>query len=151
MKMFAVPNNEKCPVKAFKVYAEKRLVEMKTDDAPFYLAVSNVKSGSGKPRLKKTPVGVNKLNTLMKTVAQKAGLGPNFKNLSGRNTMIQTLVNNDVPPTDIRVVQQEDGNVISERRAQQKCRVKLGRERRRVVLKSDLAVVSTNRPRYVCS
>ena len=28
---------------------------------------------------------------------------------------------------------------------------KLGRERRRVVLKSDLAVVSTNRPRYVCS
>ena len=99
MKMFAVPNNEKCPVKAFKVYAEKRLVEMKTDDAPFYLAVSNVKSGSGK-----TPVGVNKLNTLMKTVAQKAGLGPHFKNLSGRNTMIQTLVNNDVPPTDIRVV-----------------------------------------------
>ena len=104
MKMFAVPNNEKCLVKAFKVYAEKRLVEMKTDDAPFYLAVSNVKSGSGKPRLKITPVCVNKLNTLMKTVAQKAGLGPNFKNLSGRNTMIQTLVNNDVPPTDIRVV-----------------------------------------------
>ena len=24
-KMFAVPNNEKCPVKAYKVYAEKRL------------------------------------------------------------------------------------------------------------------------------
>ena len=28
---------------------------------------------------------------------------------------------------------------------------KLGRERRRVVLKSDLAVVSTNCPRYICS
>ena len=28
---------------------------------------------------------------------------------------------------------------------------KLGRERRRVLLKSDLAVVSTNRPRYICS
>ena len=28
---------------------------------------------------------------------------------------------------------------------------KLGRERRRVVLKSDLAVVSTNRPHYICS
>ena len=37
----------------------------------------------------------------MKTVAKKAGLGPNFKNHSGRKTMIQTLVNNDVPPTDI--------------------------------------------------
>jgi len=69
---------------------------MKTDDAPFYLAVNNVKSGSGKPWLKKAPVGVNKLNTLMKTMAQKAGLGPNFKNHSSRKTMIQTLVNNDV-------------------------------------------------------
>ena len=35
-KMFAVPNNEKCPVKAYKVYAEKRPAEMKTDDALFY-------------------------------------------------------------------------------------------------------------------
>ena len=96
-----MPNNEKCPVKAYKVYAEKRPVEMKTDDAPFYLAVKNVKSGSGKPWFKKGPVGVNKLNTLMKTMAQKAGLGPNFKDHSGRKTMIQTLVNNDVPPTDI--------------------------------------------------
>ena len=100
-KMFAVPNNEKCPVKAYKVYAEKRPAEMKTDNTPFYLAVNNVKSGSGKPWFKKAPVDVNKLNTLMKTMAQKAGLGPNFKNHSGRKTMIQTLVNNDVPPTDI--------------------------------------------------
>ena len=99
--MFAVPNNEKCPVKAYKVNAEKRPAEMKIDDAPFYLAVNNVKSGSGKPWFKKAPVGVNKLNTLMKTTAQKAGLVPNFKNHSGRKTMIQTLVNNDVPPTDI--------------------------------------------------
>ena len=74
---------------------------MKTEDAPFYLAVNNVKSGSGKPWFKKAPVSVNKLNTLMKTVAEKAGLEPNFKNHSGRKTMIQTLVNNDVPPTDI--------------------------------------------------
>ena len=35
-KMFAVPNNEKCPVKAYKVYAEKRPAEMKTDGALFY-------------------------------------------------------------------------------------------------------------------
>jgi len=98
--MFAVPNNKKCPVRAYKVYAEKPPAEMETDDAPFYLAVNNVKSGSGKPWFKKAPVGVNKLNTLMKTIAQKARLGPNFKNHSGRKTLIQTLVNN-VPPTDI--------------------------------------------------
>ena len=99
-KMFAVLNNEKCPVKAHKVYAEKRPAEMKTDDAPFYLVVKNAKSGFGKPWLKKAPVGVTKHNTLMKTMAQKAELGPNLKNHSGRKTMIQTLVNNDVPPTD---------------------------------------------------
>ena len=100
--MFAVPNNEISSNKAYKFYSEKRPAEMKTDDAPFYLTVNNVTSGSGKPWFKKAPVGVNKLNTVMKTMAQKAGLGPNFKNHSrGRKTMIQILVNNDVPPADI--------------------------------------------------
>ena len=51
--MFAVPNNEKCPVKAYKIYAEKRPTEMKIDDAPFYLAVNNVKSGSGRTVVQK--------------------------------------------------------------------------------------------------
>ena len=64
------------------------------------LVVNNVKSGSGKPWFKKAPVGV-KLNTLMKTMAQTAGLGPNFKTYSGGKARIQTSVNNDVPPTDI--------------------------------------------------
>jgi len=59
-----------------QVYGEKRPAEMKTDDAPFYLAVNNVKSGSCKPWFKKAPVGLNKLNTLMKTMALKTGLGP---------------------------------------------------------------------------
>ena len=64
---------------------------MKTDDAPFYLAVKNVKSGFGKPWSKKVPVCINEHNTLMKTMAQKAELGLNFKNHSHRKTMIQTL------------------------------------------------------------
>ena len=44
--MFAVPNNQKCPVKAFEVYAKKRPAEMETNDAPFTLTVLNVKSGN---------------------------------------------------------------------------------------------------------
>ena len=46
--MFAVLNNQKCPVKAYKVYAEKRPTEMKTEDRMhrFTLAVNNVKSGN---------------------------------------------------------------------------------------------------------
>jgi len=61
---------------------------MKIDDAPIYLAVTNIKSGSGKPWFKKIPVGVNKLNRLMTTMAQKAELGPNLKHHSYRKTMI---------------------------------------------------------------
>ena len=37
----------------------------------------------------------------MKTMSEKAGLGPNLKNHSGRKTMIQTLANNDIQATDI--------------------------------------------------
>ena len=44
---------------------------------------------------------MNKLNSLMNKKAEKAGLGPNVKNHSGRKTMIQTLTNNDIPATDI--------------------------------------------------
>ena len=34
-------------------------------------------------------------------MAEKAGLGPNVTNHSGRKTMIQALTNNDIPATDI--------------------------------------------------
>lgn len=34
-------------------------------------------------------------------MAEKAGLGPNVKNHSGRKTMMQTLTNKNIPPTDI--------------------------------------------------
>ena len=46
--MFAVLNNQKFPVKAYKVYAEKRPAEMNTEDRMhrFTLAVNNVKSGN---------------------------------------------------------------------------------------------------------
>ena len=64
-KMCAVPNNKKSPVKTYKVYTEKWPTGIKNDDAPFYLAVNNVKSGSVKPWFKKAPVGGNKLNSIM--------------------------------------------------------------------------------------
>ena len=44
--MFAVPNNQKCSVKAYKAYAEKPPAEMGTNDAPFTLTVLHVKSGN---------------------------------------------------------------------------------------------------------
>lgn len=85
--------------------AEKRPAEMNSDDSPFYrLAVNNFKkleSVSNKPCCKKALAGVNKLRLLMKSMAHKAGLTTKFTNHSGRKTMMQTLVNQNISPTDI--------------------------------------------------
>ncbi|XP_031554010.1 uncharacterized protein LOC116291027 [Actinia tenebrosa] len=103
--MYAVPGSDKDPVAAYEFYAEKRPVEMNEDDAPFYLAINNCsKQGTGKPWFKKNAVGVNKLNGLMKTMAEKAGISTtqlNLANHSGRKTMMQTLTKKNIPPTDI--------------------------------------------------
>ena len=64
-KMFSVQRIERDPV--YKFYAEKRPSEMNDNNAPFYPAVNNCKrQDSSKPWFKKSAVGVNKLNTLMK-------------------------------------------------------------------------------------
>ena len=48
-------------------------------------------------------MGINKLNSLMKTMAQKAGLpdAENLTNHSARKRMIQKLNDQEVPPTHI--------------------------------------------------
>ena len=75
-------------------------------DASIYLAVNNcTKQESSKPWFKKSAVGQNKLNSLMRKITEKAGLGPNVTNHSGRKTMIQALTNNDIPATDIIATQ----------------------------------------------
>ena len=70
---------------------------MNQDDAPFYLAVNN-----GLKTVKSGAVGKNKLNGLMKTMVQKAGIeNDRLRKHSGRKTMIQTLSEHDIPPTQI--------------------------------------------------
>ena len=103
-KMFSVPGNERDPIAVYKLFAEKRPAEMNSDDSPFYLAANNLKkleSLSNKAWFKKAPAGVNKLNSIMKNMAEKAGLTTKFTNHSERKTMMQTLVNQNFPPTDI--------------------------------------------------
>ena len=93
---------EKDPVAAYKLYAKKRPTEMNDSDAPFYLAVNNcTKQESSKLWFKTSAVGQRKLNTLTRKMAEKAGLGANVKNHSGRKTMIHSLINNSIPATDI--------------------------------------------------
>ena len=56
---------------------------MNQDDAPFYLPVNNGLKGW----FKSGAVGVNKLNGLMKTMVEKAGIKndklPNFREMQG--------------------------------------------------------------------
>jgi len=101
-KMFATDETERDPVAVYNFFARKRPEEMNQDDAPFYLAVNNLKADSlaRKSWFKSGTVGVNKLNGLVKTMVQKAGIeNDRLRNHSGRKTMIQTLSENDIPPT----------------------------------------------------
>ena len=104
-KMVATDGSEKDPIVVYKLYAQKRRKKMNEDDSPFYLAVNNnlkAESLQTKEWFKVGPVGINKLNGLMKTMAQKAGINnERLRNHSGRKTMIQTLSENDIPPTHI--------------------------------------------------
>ena len=102
-KMFSVPSSDRDSVQAYHLYASKRPEQMKLDDSPFYLAINYTRvANSSKPWFKAAPMGSNKLNSLMKTVAEKAGLSPeNLNNHSARKRMIQKLNDHEVPPTHI--------------------------------------------------
>ena len=77
---------------------------MKDPDAPFYIAVNNVSMKSKPSNSEKccNAVGTNTLGRLMKEMSKKAGLqNDKLRNHSARKTMIQTLSENNVPPTQI--------------------------------------------------
>ena len=77
---------------AYKIYREKRPENMMADDAPFYLGTETTRKQTApkKEWFKSTPMGVNKLNTLMKTMASKANINnERLTNHSARKHMIQ--------------------------------------------------------------
>ena len=69
--MFAT-GGERCPVKLFKFYLEKRLKELKTS-GPFFLSVID-KSVSGRFGYKKTPMGKNTIDNIMKKIKENLPL-----------------------------------------------------------------------------
>ena len=79
---------------------------MNRADSPFYLGINHTKDPlSKKTWFKSSAMGVNKLNSLMKTMAQKAGLeSQRLKNHSARKGLVQKLNDSDVPPTHIMQV-----------------------------------------------
>ena len=101
-KMFST-GGQRDGVAVFTIYPEKRPENMLSDDAPFYLAVSHTrKKDSTKKWFKSAPVGSNKLNTVMKTMASKANLNnERLTNHSALKHMIQKLNDHELPPTHI--------------------------------------------------
>ena len=98
---------ERNPVFLYKLYKEKRPEETLVEEAPFYLSINHVNSEKlALPQtkwFKPQPMGVNKLNSLMKDCALAAGIGTNKRitNHSARKTLVQTLQDHNIPPTQI--------------------------------------------------
>ena len=89
--------------KDFGTFEKRAPDDLKTPDSPFYLAINHTtKAINTNPWFKSAPMRVNKLMSLMKTMAEKAGLdAKHLTNHSGRKRMIQKLNDEDVPPTHI--------------------------------------------------
>ena len=75
---------------------------MNKPDAPFYLGVNHAAKNSDKSWFKASAMSVNKLNSLMKTMAERAGHdNSHLTNHIARKRMIQTLTDKDIPPCHI--------------------------------------------------
>ena len=72
---------------------------MKYSDSLFYRGINYTKNPTEKPWFKASAMGVNKLNSLMKTIADEAGFDEKRRltNQSARKTMIQKLNDNKSP------------------------------------------------------
>ena len=97
--------DERCPVAAYKRYRQLRPQGFIHPDTPFYLATNlkYVQSCEKHPWFKRQPVGVNKLSSIMKRMATNAKLLSTKKltNHSARKYLVQTLSEQNVPPTQI--------------------------------------------------
>ena len=93
------------PVHVYKMYKETRPPSMLEPDSSFYLSVNYFKtethsSVEGKNWFKAQPMGVNKLNNIMKDMIQAAGISGKT-NHSGRKTLVQKLQDSGVSPNQI--------------------------------------------------
>ena len=97
---------ERCPIRLYKKFAEKRPADFNTPDAPFFLCVNHpiaiLKSEGwkkpGAPWYKRIPMGVNMIGKFMKVIAKMADVEGRKTNHSLRRTSIQRLRGANVPP-----------------------------------------------------
>ena len=90
-KMWPIPErHERCPVRIFQQYVDRRPPEMCQDDSPFYLSF-NHKYKLESYWFKKVPLGIHMIDRMMKKIAKDGNLTPKKKNHSARKTQVQTL------------------------------------------------------------
>lgn len=103
-KMFATGDERRCPVSLFKQYIQRRPSEMKTT-GPFYLSV--IESPTTDIWYKKTPMGKNTIDNIMKKMKENSPLKvacPEKKltNHSARKTVVKKLKSSGVPKCEIK-------------------------------------------------
>ncbi|VDI81549.1 Hypothetical predicted protein [Mytilus galloprovincialis] len=104
-KMFEDKGNQRCPIQMYLLYAQKRPVNMKEDEAKFYVGINN-KASSGE-WFKNMAMGKNTIGKIVKTMAEEGGIEGRKVNHSARKTGITTLIHNGVQDT---LVQQHSGH-----------------------------------------
>lgn len=108
--MWSLPGSERDPVAVYQLYKSKRPDSMLSNEHPFYLGINHCRNAvhqASKMWFKAQPLGINKINVIMKTMFKDAGLqegGQKVANHSGRKTMIQKLKDAKVPDTEIMQV-----------------------------------------------
>lgn len=93
-------NPDRCPVRAYKLYRKHRPSQYLHPESPFYVAVNHSwLPHSTSPWFKNSPVGHKILASMLKVMANKAGLThKKLSNHSLRRTMCTTLLQQRVPP-----------------------------------------------------
>ena len=93
-----------CPVNSYLTYRAHRPAEMLANEFPFYWAINiEVPRSQVQQWLKCSPIGVNSLRNMLKRMVKDSGLETDKKlvNHSTRKHLVQKLVDNDIPPTEI--------------------------------------------------
>ena len=99
-KMFAT-GEARCPIKLFKLYLSKRPIHLRVS-GPFYLAT--IEHPISDVWFKKSPMGENKINNIMKCMVENSPLaasGKKITNHSARKTVVKKLKQQQVPKCDI--------------------------------------------------
>lgn len=100
-------NPERCHVKLLDKYFEVLPKEAQDNDAFYLTSLSKKPSDTLKPWYSKTPVGRNRLNTMLKEMCREAEISGKFTNHSLRAYGASTMFQANVPE---RLIQQRTGH-----------------------------------------